>query len=62
MTHGRSAAEKCRPRWIEGSATFTIVASSTTMNWARQAITRTSQRLVGDALCASGGLRVMKVD
>jgi hypothetical protein len=43
-TQARLAAEKCSPRWIEGSATFTTVASSTTMNWARQAITRTSQR------------------
>ena len=41
----RLRAEKCSPRWIDGSATFTIVASSTTMNWARQTITSTSQRL-----------------
>src|SRR6059058_5173377 len=46
MTHCRSAFEKCRPRWIDGSATFTIVASKMTMNCARQTITRTSQRLV----------------
>ena len=37
---------EARPRWIEGSATFTIVASSTTMNWARQTMTSTSQRLL----------------
>src|ERR1017187_5641142 len=29
---------------MEGSATFTIVASSTTMNWAMQTSTSTSQR------------------
>ena len=32
--------------WIDGSATFTTVASSTTMNCARQTMTSTSQRLV----------------
>src|SRR5215208_4554368 len=46
MTHWRSAEEKSRPCWIDGRATFTIVASSTTMNWARQTTTRTSQRFV----------------
>ena len=27
---------KCSSRWIEGSATFTIVASSTIISWPRQ--------------------------
>src|SRR5688572_12945266 len=46
MTHWRSAAEKPRSAWIDGSATFTTVASRMTMNCARQTITSTSQRLV----------------
>src|SRR3954469_14436144 len=46
MTHCRLDVEKPRSRWIEGSATFTIVASRMTMNCARQTMTRTSQRLV----------------
>ena len=37
---------KPRSAWIDGSATFTTVASRITMNWARQTMTRTSQRLV----------------
>src|ERR671920_808033 len=45
MTHWRSAAEKFRSRWIDGSATFTTVASRMTMNCARQTMTRTSHRL-----------------
>src|SRR3954453_13525362 len=45
MTHCRSVGEKWRPCWIEGSATFTIVASRMTMNWAMQTTTSTSQRL-----------------
>ena len=40
------AAEKPRSAWIDGSATFTTVASRITMNCARQTMTRTSQRLV----------------
>ncbi len=35
-THCRSAREKCRPFWIEGRATLTIVASRMTMNCATQ--------------------------
>src|SRR3954471_8226888 len=46
MTHCRLPAEKSRSFWIEGSATFTIVASSTTMNCAKQTSTSTSQGLV----------------
>src|SRR3954449_6809532 len=59
MTHCRSVAEKCSPRSIEGSATFTIVASRTTMNWARQTTTRTAQRLVEDELEAESMLRIV---
>src|SRR5262245_34355746 len=33
----------CRSAWIDGRATFTTVASRTTMNCARQTRTRTSQ-------------------
>ena len=40
--HWRLVGEKCSPRWIEGSATFTIVASRMTMNCAMQTSPRTS--------------------
>src|SRR3954447_9248645 len=40
--HWRLASESPRSFWIDGSATFTIVASSTTMNCARQTRTRTT--------------------
>ena len=40
------AALNPRSAWIDGSATFTTVASRMTMNCARQTMTRTSQRLV----------------
>src|SRR3954451_6426743 len=43
--HWRLASESPRSFWIDGSATFTIVASRTTMNCARQTRTRTSQGL-----------------
>ena len=52
-THWRELVEKSRSAWIDGSATFTTVASSTTMNWAMQTSTRTSQRRSCDA--APGG-------
>ena len=35
-----------RSFWIDGSATFTTVASSTTMNCAKQMRTRTTQGFV----------------
>src|SRR5205085_2541039 len=44
--HCRLPSERWRSLWIEGRATFTIVASSTTMNCARQIRTRTTQGLV----------------
>ena len=46
--HCRLVGVKCKRAWIEGKATFTIVASSTTMNWARQTSTSTSQRFGSD--------------
>ena len=45
ITHCRLDGLNRSPRWIEGSATLTIVASSTTMNWATQTITTTSHGL-----------------
>src|ERR1700737_3515265 len=41
-THCRLDGLNRRPRWIDGSATLTIVASRTTMNWATQTMTTTS--------------------
>src|SRR5947209_7822610 len=41
MTHWRSAEEKLRLDWIEGSATLTMLRSRITMNWATQQTTRT---------------------
>jgi hypothetical protein len=46
ITHCRSAWAKPRSLWIAGRATFTIVASSTTMNCAKQTRTSTSHLLV----------------
>ena len=57
-THCRSVVEKPSPRWIEGRATFTIVASSTTMNWARQTMTSTSQRLLTARAAGVGAMAV----
>ena len=44
MTQVRLAWEKWRSSWIRGSATFTIVVSSTIISWARQTTTSASQR------------------
>ena len=44
MTHWRSVVEKPSARWAEGSAMFTMVASSTTMSWAIPMTARISQR------------------
>ena len=43
-THCRSMSEKPRTCWAEGSAMFTIVASSTTISWASATTARISQR------------------
>ena len=57
--HCRSASDISRSAWIDGSATFTIVASRMTMNCAMQTITSTSHGLTcgawatgGDAACS----------
>ena len=44
--HWRFASERLRSFWIDGSATFTTVPSSTTMNWAKQMRTRINQGFV----------------
>jgi hypothetical protein len=46
MIHCRFVFEKCRAVLMCGIATFTIVASRTTMNCARQMMTRTTQGFV----------------
>src|SRR3569833_386897 len=46
MIHWRLASLRSRSFWIDGSATFTIVASRMTMNCARQIRTRMNQGLV----------------
>ncbi len=40
---------KCRSCWIDGSATFTIVASSTIISWPRHRIASAIQRRRSDA-------------
>jgi hypothetical protein len=49
-THWRFAFDISRSVWIDGRATFTIVASRMTMNWARQTRTRTIQGLLPRAV------------
>ena len=44
--HWRLASLRPRSFWMDGRATFTIVASRTTMNCARQMRTRTTQGFV----------------
>src|SRR3954447_15623868 len=51
-THVRSAWEKCRSRWMDGSATFTIVASTTIISCPRQTTASATQRR-REALSAS---------
>ena len=46
MIHCRLASLSPRSFWIDGSATFTIVASRMTMNCATQIRTRTTQGFV----------------
>ena len=64
ITHCRSMLEKCSACWAEGSAMFTIVASSTTISWASATTARISQRLgsavvPGVAAFASPACRVL---
>src|SRR6476646_10364966 len=56
-THWRPVGEKCRPRSMLGRATFTIVASRITINWATQTRTKTSQRFVEAAVIERNLLR-----
>src|ERR1700694_2191821 len=43
-TQVRVAGVKWRSRWIDGSATLTIVASTMIISWPKQTTTRVSQR------------------
>ncbi|GHE34652.1 hypothetical protein GCM10018782_06160 [Streptomyces griseoaurantiacus] len=52
ITHCRFASDMCRACCAEGRAMFTIVASRTTISWARAMITKTHQRR-GSASVAS---------
>src|SRR3954447_19262036 len=54
-THCRSAAEKCRSDWIEGSATLVIVASRITMNCARQTTTTVTSQWRSTVVPVSAG-------
>ena len=58
MTHCRSLAPNFRSDWMCGSATFTIVTSSTTMNWAIASTTRVLQGLflIGHSLVSAAAL------
>ena len=42
--HCRPSSPKCSAVWADGRAMFTMVASSTTMSWATETITRINQR------------------
>ena len=53
-THCRSAMENPSARWAEGSAMFTIVASSTTISWASPTTPRIHQRRADAAATPAG--------
>src|SRR6476660_4607547 len=53
MIHCRSAAEKLRLDWIDGSATLTMLRSRMTMNCATQQTTRIQPRRVPPRLSAA---------
>ena len=57
-THCRSASDISRSSWIDGSATFTIVASRMTMNCAMHTSTRTSHGLTGWSLAGARGAAI----
>src|SRR5205823_3339685 len=57
-THARLDWEKPRSRWIEGSATFTIVASRTIMSMPTHSTTSATQRVRSLATRTSASLRV----
>ena len=48
---------KCSARWMDGSATLTIVASSTTMNCAKQTTTSAVQRARAERVSGMGSLQ-----
>ncbi len=48
--HSSADSEACRPRWIEGSATFTTVLSSITMNSAKHIAPSVHQRLFSSVI------------
>src|ERR671914_1683656 len=50
ITHCSVLLLTSRSRWIDGSATFTIAMSSTTMNWAAHANANTMALLLARAL------------
>jgi hypothetical protein len=54
ITHCRSVVEKPSARWADGSAMFTMVASSTTISWATPTTARTSQRRLPGPGAAGG--------
>ena len=44
ISHSRLAVEKCKLLWMVGSATLTMVASSTIINWAPEITAKASPR------------------
>src|ERR1022692_5121462 len=58
MIHCRLSVEKCNARCAEGSAMFTIVASSTTISWATPSRPSTAHWL-GTAIEARVGVLVL---
>src|SRR6202022_1062033 len=61
-THCRSLLEKPSACWADGSAMFTIVASSTSISWATATTTRTSQRRSADAVRRPRGAEDVLID
>jgi hypothetical protein len=61
ITRCRLDAPRCRPRWIDGSATLTIVASRTTMNCATHTMTTTSHGLLLSAVPSIALMGVLSV-
>src|SRR5437763_12252895 len=59
MIHCRFASLNWRSVWIDGSATFTIVASRMTMNCARQIRTRTTHGFVARRLTTIPTYRIV---
>ena len=57
MTHSRLPVLKCSARWIDGRATFTMEASSTTISWAVAITTSASPSRWGRAGSPSAARR-----